>query len=713
MQDPASKKKTKVAILGGGVAAMAAAFELTSPKNPRRDEFDVTVYQMGWRLGGKGASGRNARLGQRIQEHGLHIWFGCYENAFRVMRECYEELDRPAGSPLATWDEAFKRHSLVTLEELVDSQWKRWDMWFPQSDDNPGDGVLPSLWGMFEVIAGWLTEAFETAKGKKRSWIERLLRGLWELLTRRPSLYLDLFRIRSLARRLDRAGATSRTRHHDAMADVLDRARGKMPETLAAEIGDEDVARRFLILLDLSATMMRGLIEDGVVFGEKNFRDLDRFDFRAWLGDHGAKQSTLDSAPVNGYYALAFSYKDGRADQQLIAAGATLYGLLRMFGTYRGALMWKMQAGMGDTVFGPFYEVLKRRGVKFEFFRKVEALRLDADKTSVGEIDIIRQVDLKQTEYEPLVAVRGLPCWPSEPDYAQIVQGDELRRGPAPHDRPYNLESHWTSWPNVGKETLRRGEDFDQVILGISVGALNTICRDLVSHSPEWNAMVEHTATVPTIALQLWLKRTTEALGWKNVAVPGVDEPQHTVMDGYEEPLNTWADMTNLLVREDWPASHTPRSIAYFCGPVPAVPLPEPPDEAFIRNQTQRGFDVCVDWLNRYTADLWPKATGADKPGALDWALLVDPGDGSGVERMRSQYWRINNDPTEQYVLNLPGTVQYRMKSNASGYSNLILAGDWTDNGLNLGCVEAAAVSGLQASQALSGYPARLIGVPS
>ena len=28
----------------------------------------------------------------------------------------------------------------------------------------------------------------------------------------------------------------------------------------------------------------------------------------------------------------------------------------------KGAPLWKMQAGMGDTVFTPFHEVLRRRG---------------------------------------------------------------------------------------------------------------------------------------------------------------------------------------------------------------------------------------------------------------------------------------------------------------------------------------------------------------
>src|SRR6185295_7046378 len=88
----------KVAIVGGGCAAMAAAFELTRPEHAGR--YAVTVYQLGWRLGGKGASGRG--VAGRIEEHGLHLWMGFYENAFRLMRECYEELGRdPRTCPIA------------------------------------------------------------------------------------------------------------------------------------------------------------------------------------------------------------------------------------------------------------------------------------------------------------------------------------------------------------------------------------------------------------------------------------------------------------------------------------------------------------------------------------------------------------------------------------------------------------------------------------
>ena len=50
---------------------------------------------------------------------------------------------------------------------------------------------------------------------------------------------------------------------------------------------------------------------------------------------------------------------------------------------------------MGDTVFTPFYEVLKRRGVHFEFFHWVSNLGLSPDKRLVDSIEVIPQVTLK------------------------------------------------------------------------------------------------------------------------------------------------------------------------------------------------------------------------------------------------------------------------------------------------------------------------------
>src|ERR1041384_380008 len=48
--------RTKIAVLGGGVGAMTTAFHLTSVSG-WRERYDVTVYQIGWGVGGQGGGG--------------------------------------------------------------------------------------------------------------------------------------------------------------------------------------------------------------------------------------------------------------------------------------------------------------------------------------------------------------------------------------------------------------------------------------------------------------------------------------------------------------------------------------------------------------------------------------------------------------------------------------------------------------------------------
>src|SRR5689334_5474693 len=145
------------------MGAMATAWTLTSEPGAR-DLYDITVYQMGFRLGGKGASGRNAKYHQRIEEHGLHVWLGFYENAFRAMRGCYDELERPPGAPLATWQDAFKKHDLVVLMDQVDASFSPWAFDFPENGQLPGDlpaPPLPDLWGYVKAALDWLEQHFE------------------------------------------------------------------------------------------------------------------------------------------------------------------------------------------------------------------------------------------------------------------------------------------------------------------------------------------------------------------------------------------------------------------------------------------------------------------------------------------------------------------------------------------------------------------------
>ncbi len=142
----------KIAILGGGMASLTTAYWLTS--QPGWEEaYEITVHQLGWRLGGKAASGQNARSWQRTEEHGYHMLFGFYENAFATMRGCYDALGRGKDEPLAEFcavdpaDEtrypdryAVKRNSLLFLAQRFGTGFQTIRFDFPTNVFVPGDG---------------------------------------------------------------------------------------------------------------------------------------------------------------------------------------------------------------------------------------------------------------------------------------------------------------------------------------------------------------------------------------------------------------------------------------------------------------------------------------------------------------------------------------------------------------------------------------------
>jgi uncharacterized protein with NAD-binding domain and iron-sulfur cluster len=703
----ASQPRTRVAILGGGVGAMSAAYALTESPG-WADKYEVTVYQMGWRLGGKGASGRNARYGQRIEEHGLHIWMGCYENAFAVMQRCYAELGRPAGSPLARWDDAFKQHSLVTLMEHVNDRWLPWANEFPTNPEVPGQGgILLTPWDYVKMLLGFMRHLHERSPHAPRvharwgdslmrlaGWVEDVLAELFDDdggVPAEPATHLH--HAHRLALTLPDDPAEHEPHHHEAIGWLVQRFAGALYHAVSDPLLHNDDLRHIFLMIDLAAATVRGLLFDGVL--HRGLDHLDEYDFREWLRKHCATEPAVWSAPIKAVYDLVFAYEQGDPAHPNLAAGVALRTMLRTGWTYKGAFAWKMQAGMGDTVFTPLYEVLKRRGVQFAFFHRVEKLGLSADGRAVETIDVTVQATPKGGEYHPLVDVKGLPCWPSEPLYEQLVEGEELR------GNGIDLESAWTSWPGVGKRQLRRGQDFDVVVLGISVAALPYLTRELSAASPRWADMLAHVQTVQTQAFQLWLHRDAKELGW--------DASEPAVVGSYPA---CWADMSHLLPREDWGDGLDVRNVSYFCYPLSEPePIPTPGTDAnFPRKEAERVKANSLAFLQTDVGALWPTGTVPPWTGPLDWSALVDPAGGAGPARFDAQFWRANIDPTERYVLSVKGSTAYRLCADESGFANLYLAGDWTRNGLNAGCVEAAVISGLQASRAICGYPQVIVG---
>ena len=308
----------------------------------------------------------------------------------------------------------------------------------------------------------------------------------------------------------------------------MDWLASQLPELAA--LGDR--LRHLWIQLDFAYTMLRGAIADGVL--ENGFDGIDGETFVSWLRRHGASQLTLDSALLRGLHDFVFAQENGDPSRPNLAAGVALRLILRMTFTYKGAVMWKMQAGMGDVVFAPLYQVLQARGVQFEFFHRVNALTLAEDGQSIAQIRLGRQATLRNGTYAPLIEVGGLPCWPNQPRYDQLIEGDQLQT------RHVNLESIWTDWPDVNEVTLASGREFDIVVLGISLAALRDTCSELLRANPSWRDMLDRVATVQTQAAQLWFTPTLSQTGWP------LPSP---ILTGYSGPLETWADMSQTLAQ--------------------------------------------------------------------------------------------------------------------------------------------------------------------
>lgn len=716
-----SRQHRRVVILGGGMASLTAAYWLSGPGWD--SEFDsITVYQRGWRLGGKGASGRG--IHDRIEEHGLHLWFGFYDNAFHTLRGCYEELQRSSDVRIATIEDAFRRESTFVLQERRPDGWLPWIATFPEDDRIPGDPAnrSPSLWQLViralelawtQAIAAHsgdgsmaarqsvrlipLQEGEPTVRLKPLSAsVLNLLRDtvltaaqVWQSLLAAPLTLVDdaVAAALTFAKSLDDDALVHPGGSHALLQMLVEQAAALGIQQLKPLRRSSDAARRQWYLVDLLLAGVRGVLSDGLLV--HGIDVIDCYDFAEWLQRHGAEEESARSALITTViYDSLFAYQNGDPRHPKCSAANALRGISKLFFDYKGALAWKMNAGMGDIVFAPLYELLRERGVQFEFFHRVDELKVSDDGQRIENITLTRQVDLKDpsTPYEPLVTVDRLPCWPSEPRWEQLSRPEQLKAD--------DLECAYSAMPGTGAVTLRYGDDFDTVILGLGVGAFGTVCRSLIERNPEWRAMVAGLGTVWTQAFQLWISRSPAELG---------DVHPMATTGGYTEPFDTYCDMSHLIQRESWEGRV--RGIAYFCNALPTRPGPvNLTDHGLPARETENVRRNAIHFLREDAVELLPDATHRYPPD-FRWELLVGDGHETGEARFATQYWRANVDPSDRYVQSLPGTSRLRMHPKRSGFYNLVLAGDWTDCGLNVGCIEAAVTSGMLAANALCNRP--------
>jgi uncharacterized protein with NAD-binding domain and iron-sulfur cluster len=686
--------RRRIAVLGGGLGSLATLFHLTEQPD-WREQFDITLYQQGWRLGGKCASGRDQRpeYGNRVLEHGLHLFGGFYNYSFGMLDRCYKALNRPEGHPNRhVWDAFTGLDGITLMDRTVgptgEQTFDPWMINFEMTPGQPGDVIEPPS-----------TRQMIVALVRLASMLDPALRPPY---VPRPG--------ENFFERMKEAAEHALLLLEEEIIDTTEAVIGRIIGLLG-DHSDDDLsldslmnqkwAHRLRMAYFLIQTVLHGIIFDGVL--KHGFDPLDEWELKDWIRRHGlavakvykkevkdpiaAANELADWAVIHGSYDYVFGYADGDPTKPAQGAGTALRGLMRLATGYHGHLFYAMRGGMGDVVVAPLYEVLARRGVRFEFFHRVE--RLVPDGTGIAAIEISRQAKVKGGRYQPLIPVqlpgwpadKPLPCWPSQPLWDQIEDADQLTQT--------DFEAPWS--PALGAPlSLQRGKDFDEIVLGIPLGELRRVCAELPEVNSNWGRMFGKLTTTRTIAAQLWFTRTNEDLGY---ATPG------RTLTGNAQPLSCWADMSHLLSRETWKGDERPQSIAYFCGQLRGEAASSAEEAADATAEAQEETRL---WLLERARTQWPQALGSS-PFGLDPNVLHDPENRRGDARFQGQYFRANVTPSEMYVQYPPGSVDSRMRANESGFENLYLCGDWTKNGINAGAAEAAVMSGVICANSLMG----------
>jgi uncharacterized protein with NAD-binding domain and iron-sulfur cluster len=749
-------KKQRIAILGGGVAGLVTAFELTNSPD-WKSKYEITLYQQGHRPGGKCASSRSrkhygAGFVERIEEHGLHVFFGFYENAFGVMRNVYRELGelprRADEQRRLTFDQAFLPHDLVMLGTDLGDRLHSWSLPFPRRDGKPGiaDDTNPTsldggtaLAGLVElVVAQWLDVADIQEQGLgarspgnhevdsilaslKNDGIDedviadslRMIRVLTRLLRGLVSP-ADAVRALRLAQavltRMGRMKTLRRPLIRRLIADLLVGLRDAALASLSPLPLNSFRIHELRVSLDLALTLAAGLVREDLLHPDVDWHALDGEDYRVWLRRHGAEDETVRSAPLLTLAAAAFSDPVNAG----AGAGTTLRLTLRLLLTYKQAVVFRLGAGMGETAIAPLYRVLDARGVKFCFFHRVERIvpGKHGDESVVSQIDMRIQASVKKgaDAYDPLSSFGGMLCWPDVPDYNQLEQGEELRRSGE------NLEDSWNRWDaRQPVESLMLGRDFDAVVLGISMGGLKHLCTELAddadlrprlargerSYAPRLSEMLNGVRTVETMAAQLWLRPEFRELGAPAERGIGIAYPQ---------PFDTWAEMDHLLPHERWHVPDEPASLIYLCSAMDEPQGYEPPpfsDHEHPARQRALVKRITKNWLDDHGSRIF---TRARRPGGgFDYEQLIDPQHRRGEARFDAQFICATTNPSDRYVLAAPGTTRHRLRPHESGFRNLILSGDWTLNSVSAGCVESAITSGKDAARAMIGSSVQIV----
>jgi len=467
--------RRRVCIVGGGIAGLTAAYEL-SRTAAARAAFEVEIVEMSHRPGGRLASAHRPERWGRNEEHGLHVWFGFYGNTFRLAEQVWADAPKLEGCP---WGSVYDGLRPIRFS---DHAFRDGDSYLLRRVAHPA-----ALAGSDRIAMAALTKAIT-------------------LLERAPRTAAGLRQaVGILHPLLVRAG----------------RWLGQPSVTPTEMTHTIDLA--LAIVRGLSSPE-HGILEDG---------DLDRvsdWELTDWLRHHGAAEETLASSQIlAALYDVPFAFRDGDRGQPVMEASTALRYTLRIPMGHRGAIAWLLDAGAGETMVAPLTRLLQERGVRFRYFHRLESVAIEGER--LARLDFVRTARPLGDGYQPLIERKGMHALRHEPDFEQLVDGAALAA------RGVDPTSRFADRGEATPVALEVDTDFDDVVLALPLGCIaadaegHTPVRAwLDAHAPARRSL-ETLHLVPTVAAQLWLDAPSSDYDFTDRAVITWAEPYSVVCD--------------------------------------------------------------------------------------------------------------------------------------------------------------------------------------
>ena len=349
--------------------------------------------------------------------------------------------------------------------------------------------------------------------------------------------------------------------------------------------------------------VIRGTIRFRLITDPRGFDAIDDYDCRDWLRLNGASERSVDSAFVRALYDLAFAYEDGDVSRPRIAAGA-LRGRSARSSPTGARSSGRCRPGWATSC-SPRSTRCSRSAACAS--SSSTASRTSAWPTAAGDRPYVEALDFdvqarRVTGGVPApVDVRGLPCWPAEPDWASSSTATMKRER-------RDFESHWDPRASGRRRSRRRRLRFRRSRVGI--GAVPHVCTELMARDDAGGRWSSTSSPCRRRPFSLDVRRH-EQLGWKQVrSTLGLRRAVRHL--GRHDPS-----------RPEESHRGRPRRSPTSAACLPDAPPEDREPQAYPAERHDEVQGNAIRFLNRDIVHLWP---GGPTPRRFRWDLVDRPG---------------------------------------------------------------------------------------